>query len=233
MIIFKRLNGIHILLVVLLSLLLFSGCVTHETYIKNEETYSQRIQIGNNPTFLFFGENLTLNDYSLRFKRPTPGTLGPYLQLFPYRKNIEGRRYVFSKNGLQLYTIDIISSDRELQFGSSSITFDMDMGIIVHNNDSYKEEFKINFDEQQPYVIFNDRNMGKIIFDYYKSGNKNTPGKGFEFFDGFKISVNNEEFGINAFHPSSLYLKNNPEITDKMALYILATYASYLHNNHK
>ena len=222
----------HIFKAVLFALLLFSGCVTHETYIRNEETYSQKIPIGNKPTFLIFGENLLLNDYSLRFKRNTPDNVS-YTILSTYKRNKSGRRYDFYKKGEKLYTVDIIKSDKELDIGNVlgvdvSVKYDIEMAIIIHNN-YLKEEFKINLDEQRPYVLFYDSNMGEIKFDYYKSRNKNTPQYDYEILTGFKISANNEEYGILSFHPLLLYLKNNTEITDKMALYILATYAHYFH----
>jgi hypothetical protein len=102
------------------------------------------------------------------------------------------------------------------------------MAIIIHNNDT-KEVFKINFDEQRPYVLFKDSNIGEIKFDYYKSSNKNNPKDNWEIFAGFKINVNNEEYGILSIYHPSMYIKNNTEITDKMALYILAAYAHYIH----
>ena len=236
MLMLKRLNSIHIFIVTLCAVLLLSGCVTHETYIKSEELYAQKLPVENKPTFLIFGEKLVLNDYSLRYKRNTPGDVS--YSILIYSRNISGRRYDFYKNGSKLYTVDIIASDKQLDVGNVigfdvSVQYNIEMTIVIHNNDSYKEEFKINFDEQKPYVLFNDRNMGEIAFDYYKARNKNTPQSTYELFDGFKISANNEEYGIHAFHPSLLYLKNNVKINDRMALYILATYASILHNEYK
>jgi hypothetical protein len=231
MIIIKRLNYIHIFIIFLFALLLFSGCVTHETYIRNEETYSQKIPIANKPTFFIFGENLILNDYSLRFKRNTPDSVS-YTLFSTYSRNVSGRRYDFYKDGLKLYTVDVITSDRELHAGSVSVTFDTKMAIVIYNDNS-KEEFIINPNEQQPYAIFNDSNMGEIKFNFYKSRNKNTPQYDFEIITGFKITANNEEYGILAFHPPSLYLKNNVEISDRMALYMLATYAHYYNYGRK
>jgi len=236
MVILKRPNSIHFFIIALFTLLLFCGCVTLETYIRNEETYSRNIPIGNKPTFLIFGENLILNDYSLRFKRNTPGNVS-YTILSTYSRNISGRRYDFYKKGQKLYTVDIITSNRELYIGSVldvdvSVKYDINMSIIIHNNYS-KEEFKVNFNEQQPYVIFYDSNMGEIKFDYYKSRNKNSPQLEYEVLTGFRISANNEEYGILAFYPPSLYIKNNNEISDKMALYILAVYAHYINYGRK
>jgi hypothetical protein len=229
MIIRKRQYNIHIFIIALFAFLLFSGCVTHETYIKNEETYSHKIPIGNKPTFLIFGENLTLNGYSLRFRRNTPGS-GSH-SILNYSRNKSGRRYDFSKNGKKLYTVDIISSNRELGIGNVlgvdvSVKYNIDLSIVIHNNYS-KEEFKVNFDKKRPFVLFYDSNMGEIKFDYYNSRNKNTPQNKFEILSGFRISDDNEEYGILAFYPTSLYIKNNVEINDKMALYILAAYAHY------
>jgi hypothetical protein len=231
MIIHKRPNIIHIYLIALFVLLLFSGCVTNETYIRNVETYSQKIPIENKPTFLIFGENLTLNDYSLRFRRNTPGS-GSYTIPSVYSRNKSGRRYDFCKNGKKLYTVDIITSDKELNIGTLfetvdvSVKYDINMAIVINNNYS-KEEFKVNYDEKKPYVLFYDNNMGEIKFDYYKARNKNTPKFDIKFLTGFSISDDNEEYGILAFYPASLYLKNNVEINEKMALYILAAYAHY------
>jgi hypothetical protein len=75
--------------------------------------------------------------------------------------------------------------------------------------------------------------MGEIKFDYYKSRNKNTPQYEYESLTGFEISVGNEEYGILAFYSPALYLKNTVEINDKMALFVLAAYASFLHNEYK
>jgi len=229
MIIHKKPNSIHVYIIALFALLLLSGCVTHETYIKNEETYSKKIPVEKKPTFLIFGENLTLNDYSLRFRRNTPGS-GSYTFL-TYSKNKSGRRYDFSKNEKKLYAVDITASNKELDIGNVlgvdvSVKYDNKMAIAVQNNYS-KEEFKVNLDEKRPYVIFYDSNMGEIKFDYYKARNKNTPQNKYEILTGFRISADNEEYGILAFHPLSLYLKNNVEISDKMALYILSAYAHY------
>jgi hypothetical protein len=222
----------HIFKFVLLVFLLLSGCITPGAFIRNEETYSQNIPIKTKPTFLIFGENLLLNEYSLRYKRNTPDNVS-YTILSTYKRNKSGRRYDFYKKGQKLYTVDIIKSDKESDIGNVlgvdvSVKYNIEMAIIIHNNYS-KEEFKINLDERRPYVLFKDSNIGEINFDYYKSSNKNNPKDNYEIFAGFKINVNNEEYGLLAIHYPSLYLKNNIEITDKMALYILATYAHYIH----
>jgi hypothetical protein len=221
----------HLVVFSFLALFIFSGCTTLETYIANETSYSNVIPIEKKPTFLFFGEVLSLNGYSLRYKGSTPGNIS-YTIFSTYSRHITGRRYIFSKNEVQQCTVDIISSDRELQLGSLTATFDMEVAIVIHNNYS-KEEFKVNLDEQQPYVLFYDSNMGEIKFDYYKSGNKNAPQYNYETLTGFKINTNDEELGILAFYSPALHLKNAVEINDKTALFVLAAYASFLHNEYK
>jgi hypothetical protein len=231
MTIFSRLKSAHIFKAALIALLLFSGCSTLGTLVRDEANYSQNIPIEKKPTFLFFGESLTLNGYSLRFQKNTPGGTS-YTILSTYSRNVVGRRYGFSKDGNQQYIVDVVSSDRGVQLGSISVTYDIEVGIVLTSAYS-KEEFKVNLDEQQPYVLFYDSNLGEVKFDYYNSRNKNAPEMGGETLTGFRISVNDEEYGILAFYPASLYIRNNAGITDKMALYVLSAYASYLHNEYK
>jgi hypothetical protein len=214
-----------------LTLFLFSGCTTLETYIPNETRYSNVIPIEKKQTFLFFGEKLSLNEYSLRYKGSSPG-LFSYSIFSTYNKNITGRRYVFYKNEIQQCTVDLISSDRELKIGDLTITYDMEVAIVISNNYS-REEFRVNLNEEEPYVLFNDRNLGEIRFDYYKSRNKNTPQYDYESLTGLEISVNNQEYGILAFYSPALYLKNAVEVNDKTALFILAAYTSFLYNDYK
>jgi len=221
-------------IIALCALLFLSGCITPGAFIRNEESYSQNIPIKTKPTFLIFGEELLLNEYSLRYKGNIPngtsytiGTAGT--AAIAYGRNILGRRYNLYKNGLQLYTVDITASDRKLHIGDITVTFDIEMAIIIHNNDTIKEVYKVNFDKKTPYVQFKDSNLGEINFDFYKSTNKNNPKEVYEIFAGFQINANNEEYGIISIYYPALYKKTDTAVSDKMALYILSAYAHYYH----
>ena len=219
-------------IILLIIPLIFIECVALETYIKNEENYQQIIPIENRSTFLVFGERLVLNEYSLHYRNDTPNISR---NVFFGTIETTGRRYAFYKNKVRLYTVDVITSKRQIQFNENNyITINQEMYIRIIDNTGMKNDFQINLDGKQPYVIFSDTISGEIYFNYYRSRNKNYLESEYESFTGFEISKNNEEFGILAFYPpASLYLKNDIEINEKMALYILAAYASFLHNEYK
>jgi hypothetical protein len=207
--------------------LVFIGCATLETSIPNGESYAQVIPIQRKSTFLFFGEKFLLNNYELRYIRDIDFSV----EIVFFTREWSGRRYDFSKDGQKLYTIDIITSTRNIRNENTAITINPEMYIrIYEHNGSDREEFKVDFDRRQPYIQFNDNTMGNIKFDYYKSRNRNTPDYAYETLTGFKIYAEDEEFGLLAFFPSSLHLKNNVNIDDKMAVYIMSTYASFLYN---
>jgi len=209
---------------------LFFGCVVLETHIANEENFSRIIPIENKKTFLIFGEKFVLNQYSLKYIN-SPSTT---TRAFVGRIETTTRRYIFYENQIPFYTVDIITSERIIQLNDRlTFTVDPNMFIRISNDSGLRQEFTIDLEGTSSYVIFNDDTIGEVNFFSYRSRNKNALASEFEFLTGFEIHINNQEYGILAFYPpASLYLRNGIEIDSRMAMYILATYASFLYNEY-
>jgi hypothetical protein len=208
----------------LIVLLLLAGCTTLETYV-NPDAYDPRIApIDQKTTFFIFGEQFIMGEYSLVYKDNTQrSTVGFFTD-----RDTTVRRYVFYKNKTPLYKVEIIKQERKIQFTDHSSIFWVErMYINIVDNNGVGKEYAINQDK--PYITYNDDVLGTIQFDYYRSRNKNDIEYNWEYVTGFEIRVNDEAYGVLAFYPPSVYLKHYNDIEEKMDLYVLTAYASFLY----
>ncbi|WP_461258001.1 hypothetical protein [Treponema sp. R80B11-R83G3] len=225
----------YLVIILFLTSFIFISCVSVETFIK-EYNYSQIIPIERKTTLLIFDEKLILNEYSLRYRGDIKD-VSPYPYLFFLgTKETTGRRYLFYKDNVPLYIVDILTMERHSQLNENfQFVFDPECNIYITDNTGTRRDFKINpkiQSVQLPYVIFHDNDIGEINFSYYRSQNKNNLEVKYESLTGCEISINYRQFGILAFYPpASLYIVDDNIINDKMAVYILATYASFLHHH--
>ena len=164
-------------IIILIISLIFIGCVTLETYIRNEESYPQIIPIENK------AKKLILNEYSLHYSYSSNSLTN---ELFP--TETKSMRFVFYQNKIRLYIVEIITSTKRIQFNENSyMGFNPEMYIRIIDNTGTRNEFKINLDREQLYVMFNDDVVGEIYFNYYRSRNKNDLKDESLSFTGFRI----------------------------------------------
>jgi hypothetical protein len=224
----KMKKYIQILYVFIVCFFLF-GCTTLQTYIENAESDYTNVPIVTKHV-LIFGEQFIMGDYSLDYKGNTSELSGTFLG----NGETTIRNYVFYKNKIPLYKVEIAKWENKIQVNDSLTLYSGTRRYIrVINNDRSKEEYTINMDKQLPYITYQDNFIGTVDINYYESKNKNDLEYDWDYHTGFSILVNNEEYGILSLYPTSLYIKNNHTINDtmqdKLVLTILTTYASHLY----
>jgi hypothetical protein len=208
--------------------LFLSGCITLETYIENVEyNYTAIPIITKHPWF--FGEEFIMGDYSLNYKGNKSVSQASFGQ-----RETEIRAYAFHRNKILLYRIEIVKWENSIKLtDSATLYFGRKRYIRIIDNNGLKSEHSINNDKKLPYITFRDDLDETININYYQTKNKNDIEHDWTYHTGFSIFVNNEEYGILAFYPVTLYLKNNNKmynnIQDKLALFVLTTYASHLY----
>jgi hypothetical protein len=205
-------------------ILCLCGCTTLETYIENSEYYNI-LPIEQKRTFLF-GEEFRLENYKLVYKRDD----SQLKEYFLYDEETITKKYIFYNDNFQICKIEIVKWEQRVNLSQNTTLY---TGIkryirIIYNNGT-EIKYPINQEQRTPYIIFEDNVKETVNINYYYSKNRKNPDQDWTYHTGFDISVNNEEYGIITFYPRSLYLKKNQNIQDRMALYILATYVSYVY----
>jgi hypothetical protein len=197
-------------------------CKTLETYIDNSNDDYTVIPIVKTSWLII---KTVMEDYSLVYKENDD-----YESDFMERKI---RKYIFNKNGVLVYNIEIVSIKNGIRFTNGGFLFGKrELYIRIINKNGIKKEYVIN-ENEYPYLVFQEDIDEIIKIIYYESKNKNDIESKWTYHTGFKIFVNNQEYGILALYPTVFYRKNDIENMvisnkDNLALYILATYASYL-----
>jgi hypothetical protein len=127
-----------------------------------------------------------------------------------------------------MYTVEIMAETKGiLGFGVQH------KYIRIQNRDGVRYEYELDTRlSQDVNVTFNDEVVGSILFRNYRSKNKNTLDKEWEYDTGFSVHINDNEIGILAYYKDPvLYIKkgwNEMESMDKIALYLLIVYENHL-----
>jgi hypothetical protein len=187
------------------------------------------VPIEKKSTFLIFGEQFVLGDYSLVYKENTEYSTFAFLG----DRKTSGRKYVFYRNKTPLYKVDILKRELTIRISNSAHISRLErLYIKMTDNKGAIKEYDINLDKELPYITYNDDVMGNVHFNYYRSRNKNELEYDWEFFTGFDIRTGDAEYGILALYPPALYLKRYNDVEEKMALYLLAAYASSYYDDY-
>jgi hypothetical protein len=225
----KRMKSIYILVIALV----LSGCTTLGTYIENAEYDYTNVPVTFKPTLLIFGEQFIIGDYSLVYKGNTDhGAVRTLLG----DETTTGRKYVFYKNNVRLYDVEIVKQERAIQLSESATLYTgLKRYIRIVDRNRVRKEYAITSEQQLPYITFQDDAAeddatGTVTFTNYQSRNKNDLDYDWNYNTGFNIQVNGEEYGILAFYPVSLYIRaGNNDVPEQLALYILTVYISHVY----
>jgi hypothetical protein len=211
------------LTVIILSLF---GCTTLETYIENGEYNYKIIPIERKRVFIF-GEEYVMENYRLVYNGNNSSQGNNYDETI--------RTYTFYKGAAPLYGVeisrleekDILSAIIGLVRIKRCIRIIYDNGIKIE----YPIKFEHPMNNEPSYITFQDESIKALDITHYQSRNKNDLEHDWTYPTGFNVTLNGEEYGIISFYPSSFYLKNENTMQDKIALYILSAYVSYVNKN--
>jgi hypothetical protein len=208
----------------IITILCLFGCTTLETYIENSEYYNI-LPIEHKKIF-FFDEEFRLENYKLVYR----GDDSRVENNFFYDEETETKKCIFYNNNIQICRVEIIKLERKVNFSQNLTLYTGTKGYIrTIYNDGTEIKYPINQDQKMPYITFENDIKETVAINYYHSKNRKNPDQDWTYHTGFDISVSNEGYGIIAFYPKSLYLKKNKNIQERMALYILAAYVSYVY----
>jgi hypothetical protein len=196
------------------------GCTTLETYIENGENNYKMTAIERKNVFIF-GEEFRMGNYRLAYNGNSSSKGNNFKETT--------RKYTFYKGAAPLYGVEIVKVEEQdiLSAIIGLVTIKRSIRIIYDNG--IKTEYPIG--NELSYIAFQDENIKALSITYYQSKNKNDLEHDWTYTTGFNVALNGKEYGVISFYPSALYLKNENTMQDKIALYVLSAYASYVYKD--
>ncbi|MDR1248012.1 MAG: hypothetical protein LBK63_01800 [Treponema sp.] len=196
------------------------GCTTLETYIENGEDTYRMIPIEKKGRFIF-GEEFVMENYRLVYNGNTSSQGNNYEETT--------RKYTFYKGAVPLYGVEITKSEEKGVLSAIIGLVGIKRCIKIVYATGIKIEYPIN--NESSYITFQDESITALDITYYQSRNKNDLEHDWTYTTGFNATLNGEAYGIISFYPGALYLKHEHTVQDKIMLYILSAYASYVYKN--
>jgi hypothetical protein len=213
--------------VMLLILVLFTGCSTLATYVTNVESDYEIISIKIEQGF-FKKYIISIGNYHLQQTKNVSSEIS-FGDLFSGKT---GNKYTFYWNDTVIGGNEIYKKEVGIKSSNDSmILYNIYNNIII---DGLIKEYKILSKKSgENYVVYNDNLIGIVVIKNYYSKNKNAPKNEWDYHTGFEIIIKNESYGILGFYPKPVLFKKNgnktitKEIEDRLMFYIITSYQTY------